>query len=160
KIAGGWNLHQASRGMELDFFVLFSSVTSLLGSPGQGNYAAANAYLDALAAHRQSSGLPGLSLNWGAWAGGGMAAQQTVGRRLAARGLTPLGPERALEIFGHAIRERAAGSLAVLAVDWARFLEGFAEGSEPPIVRELAADRPRSSEDLRKRLLEAPARRR
>ncbi|ETW96824.1 MAG: hypothetical protein ETSY1_25090 [Candidatus Entotheonella factor] len=75
KVAGAWNLHLRTQVMPLDFFVCFSSAASLLGSPGQGNYAAANAFLDALAHERRARGLPGLTINWGPWAEVGMAAR-------------------------------------------------------------------------------------
>ena len=75
KIAGAWRLHQATETMELDFFVRFSSAAAMLGSPGQGNYAAANAFLDALAHQRRAAGLPATSINWGPWSGSGMAAR-------------------------------------------------------------------------------------
>ena len=68
KVMGGWLLHRLLEDAPLDFFVLFSSAGSLLGQPGQGNYAAANAFLDALAHHRRAQGRPALSVNWGAWA--------------------------------------------------------------------------------------------
>src|SRR5690606_98346 len=73
KVAGGWNLHCATLGLELDHFVLFSSVAAVLGGPGQGSYAAANAFLGALALHRSRQGLSALAVDWGAWAGEGMA---------------------------------------------------------------------------------------
>ena len=73
KMMGGWLLHRLLEDAPLDFFVLFSSAGSLLGQPGQGNYAAANAFLDALAHHRKAQGRPALSVNWGAWADLGFA---------------------------------------------------------------------------------------
>ena len=80
---GAWNLAELTRGKELDFFVMFSSAASLLGSPGQGNYAAANAYLDGLAAARERRGEVGLSINWGAWGEVGLAAHEHVASTLS-----------------------------------------------------------------------------
>lgn len=75
KVNGAWYLHEATAHLDLDFFVLYSSAVSVLGSPGQGNYAAASAFLDAMAWYRQSLGLPALSINWGPWAEVGLAAE-------------------------------------------------------------------------------------
>ena len=80
---GGWLLGRLLKDDPLDFFVLFSSAGSLLGQPGQGNYAAANAFLDALAHHRRAMGKPALSVNWGAWSGLGFA--ETAGGKRASR---------------------------------------------------------------------------
>ncbi|MBZ5859380.1 type I polyketide synthase [Flavihumibacter profundi] len=77
KVNGTWNLHQATVNVPLDFFVLFSSVVSVLGSPGQGNYAAASSFLDAMAYYRRNMGLPAISINWGPWAEVGLAAEAT-----------------------------------------------------------------------------------
>src|SRR5262249_52513654 len=74
KVMGTWVLHQLTQSMQLDFFVAFSSIASIWGAKDQGHYAAANHFLDAMAYHRRSLGLPAMSLNWGPWAGGGMAS--------------------------------------------------------------------------------------
>ncbi len=93
KVHGAWNLHELTRDDRLDLFVLFSSAAALLGSPGQGNYAAANAFLDALAHHRRWEKLPALSVNWGSWAEVGMAARlsETEGQRWSAAGVGWIG---------------------------------------------------------------------
>jgi hypothetical protein len=98
KMLGAWNLHALTQTTPLDFFVLFSSAASLLGSPGQSNYAAANAFLDALAHHRQALNLPALSINWGPWAMVGLAATQANrGDRLAMLGIESLSPAQGIE---------------------------------------------------------------
>ena len=101
KVQGAWNLHNLSQHESLDFFVMFSSSASLLGAPGQGNYAAANAFLDALASYRRSQGLAGLSINWGPWAEVGMTAKLQLGvrnTRNAADGITCAGGSYADEL--------------------------------------------------------------
>src|SRR6185503_16441592 len=91
KVAAAWDLHVLTRDVALDQFVLFSSAAALLGSPGQGNHAAANAFLDALAHRRRAEGRAATSVNWGAWRDVGMAAaQENRGDRMAAHGLLGL----------------------------------------------------------------------
>ncbi len=85
KADGAWNLHRETLGLDLDFFVMFSSLASLLGNPGQANYAAANASLDGLAHYRRSLRLPGVSVCWGAWAAGGMGNENRLLDRLLER---------------------------------------------------------------------------
>jgi acyl transferase domain-containing protein/acyl carrier protein len=102
KVDGAWHLHELTAGLGLDAFVMFSSVAGTLGSPGQGNYAAANAFLDGLAEHRHTLGLPALSLAWGAWAQEvGMTAEldEADRARLARRGVRPLASEEGLALF-------------------------------------------------------------
>ncbi|HEV2131711.1 MAG TPA: condensation domain-containing protein, partial [Longimicrobiaceae bacterium] len=101
KVRGGWLLHRLLQGAPLDFFVLFSSAASLIGSAGQGNYAAANAFLDALAHCRRREGLPALSLNWGPWSEVGMAARADLEERRARTGMGTIPPRKGVELFGH-----------------------------------------------------------
>jgi len=81
KIDGAWNLHRLTEDLALDFFVLFSSISAPLGAPGQGNYAAANSFLDALAAHRHSINLPATAIDWGRWSETGMATRGEAAKR-------------------------------------------------------------------------------
>ncbi|WP_338864527.1 type I polyketide synthase [Myxococcus stipitatus] len=119
KVQGAWNLHVLSEGLPLDFFVCFSSAASLLGTPGQANYVAANAFLDGLAHLRHARGLPALTVNWGSWAETGMAARlaSTMGGTSGAMGFESIPVERGLDIL-----ERLMGgpgvSLGVFPVDW------------------------------------------
>ena len=137
KVQGAWNLHQCTVGHPLDFFVCFSSIASLLGSPGQGNYVAANAFLDALAQHRRALGLPGLSINWGPWAGSGMAAQLDPQHRerLERTGLRAIQPTRGLQVFGEMLG-RADAQVAVAVMDWEQFLAQLPTGP-PPLLKAL-----------------------
>lgn len=123
KAAGAWHLHQMTQTMPLDHFVCFSSVAALLGSTGQGNYAAANAFLDALAHHRRALGLPGLSINWGSWAEVGMAARlgERDLHRLAGYGIRLIAPEQGVAAMDLLLRDNATQA-AVLAVDWDKWL--------------------------------------
>ena len=104
KVWGAWYLHQGTRDLPLDFFVFFSSAAALLGTPGQGTYAAANAFLDALAQVRRQAGLAATSINWSAWSGAGMAANLTDEHpTLRQWGLRTLPPSAALEVLDRAI---------------------------------------------------------
>jgi len=110
KADAAWHLHELTKDLDLQAFVLFSSAAGTIGSPGQGNYAAANAFLDALAAHRCARGLPGISMAWGLWEKasamtGGLS--ETDRSRMARSGLHALSSEQGLELFDGALgRER------------------------------------------------------
>ena len=122
KFGGAWNLDRLTRADVLDWFVMFSSAASLVGAPGQANYAAANTMLDVIAQERRRSGRPGLSVNWGPWGQVGLAASQSMKERLAASGLTPLTTHEALAALETAMGADTA-QLGIVAADWTRLLE-------------------------------------
>ena len=125
----------------MDWFVLFSSAAALLGSPGQGNYAAANAFLDALAHHRRWQRLPALSVNWGSWAEVGMAARliETEGHRWSAAGVGWIEPDRGLHTLEHLMLEDRTQA-GVLPIDWPKFFAHIPAGSEPAWLAEIARE--------------------
>jgi len=139
KVTGGWLLHKLLHAAPLDFFVLFSSAAALLGSAGQGNYAAANAFLDALAHHRRAHGQPALSINWGPWAEAGMAAHATRDRRerLARQGMGSIPTEQGLELFGQLLRH-ASGQIGVMPINWSQMFEAYPELRTSPFLTHLA----------------------
>jgi acyl carrier protein len=162
KADAAWHLHQLTVGADLEGFVLFSSTSAAIGGGGQGNYAAANAFLDGLASYRRSRGLTAVSMAWGMWAGdGGMAGRLSEGYRtkIARGGMAALTAEKGLALLDAALnrdeallvaalldvagmRAQAAGGMAVPAL-W----RGLAGGS----ARSLAAAA-RPAEPLRQRL--------
>lgn len=163
KVGGAIHLHELTLASPLDFFVMFSSAASVLGSPGQANYAAANAFLDALAHERRRRGLPALAINWGAWADVGMAADldRAKGNRRETAGVERIDIERGLAAFGRLL-ETDEPQVAVLPIDWKKLLESLPPGMEPAWLESIAAanrapktDDPRSN--LKARLAELTA---
>ncbi|MFI9162278.1 type I polyketide synthase [Kitasatospora aureofaciens] len=145
KAESAWNLHELTADAGLSAFVLFSSAAGTLGSPGQANYAAANAFLDALAGHRRARGLPGLSLAWGLWdVDGGMAGRLGAdGRaRLVRGGLAAMDLTEALDLFDGAL-EHGGPLLVPARLDLAALRARAEQGALPEIVeRLLPAGRP------------------
>ena len=162
KMLGAWHLHRATATRDLDMFVLFSSVAGVLGNPGQANHAAANAFLDQLAAHRRALGLPGQAIAWGAWSEIGEAEEQRerMTRRSASGGIEWITPQQGLRAFDRLVREDATTSV-VLARDWVAFGESLETRS--PLLEDVLTDGAddvddaASAEDLLSRLRAAPA---
>jgi NADPH:quinone reductase-like Zn-dependent oxidoreductase/NADP-dependent 3-hydroxy acid dehydrogenase YdfG/acyl carrier protein len=132
KALGAWHLHRLTRDDDLEFFVVYSSGSSVLGSPGQANYAAANAVLDGLVAHRKAQGLPATSVNWGPWAQGGMASSEAARANLGAQGLIPLEPTAALNALSEIIAQ-GIGQATVIKANWQRAAK-LLGGTRPPIL--------------------------
>jgi len=138
KVQGAWYLHQQSCDRALDFFVCFSSVASLLGSPGQGNYAAGNAFMDALVHYRRGLGLAGQSINWGPWAEAGMAANDLTLGRLANLGMGALSGNEGLQIFQALLHANGARApqVGVVPIDWPTLYQNF-PGAKAPFFAQL-----------------------
>ncbi|MER7845467.1 type I polyketide synthase [Kitasatospora sp. NPDC096077] len=136
KVDAVWRLHELTRDHDLAAFVTFSSIAGIMGSPGQGNYAAANAFLDTLIDHRRSLGLAGTSLAWGPWAqDAGMTSElsETDMRRMQSGGIPPLSVEQGLDLF-----EAALGSVEPLVVPMGLATGGMRpQGDVPPLFRGL-----------------------
>jgi epothilone polyketide synthase D len=139
KVQGAWNLHEATieRGIELDFFVLYASAASILGSPGQGNYAAANAFLDALAHDRRARGLPGLSIDWGPFSQVGLAAAQADrGERLAAMGFRHITPAEGNQVLG-ALLDGSLAQVGIMPMDVERVAASIHRIATAPYFSEV-----------------------
>ena len=159
KARGAWVLHEATQGLELDCFVLFSSATSLMGNPGQSSYVAANAFLDALASQRHAHGLPATAINWGAIGDVGMLAADNA----ATRGLERAGVYRIPVASAMAALPRVIGldapAVAVMDVDWAKWTAVFPVVKNLPRFSVLAAEdaSANAGADYRTALLALPA---
>ncbi len=137
KAQGAWLLHEGTLGLDLDCFVLFSSVSSVFGSPAQGNYAAANAFLDALAHHRHALGLPALAINWGALGGEGYVARnERVAEYLSRLGLAPLTPDELIMLLEAFLSAGAAQAMG-LRVDWSKWEKSFRGLQDSPLLENV-----------------------
>ena len=157
KVDAALALHELTADLDLSGFVLFSSVAGVLGGPGQGNYAAANSFLDALATSRRAAGLPATSIAWGLWAGGGMGGELGEADlvRIRQSGFAPLAAEQGLELLDSALECDRPAVLGV-RLDPAA-LRGLASlGVLPPVLGRAGA---RSETGSRGQLPRPPARR-
>jgi len=169
KVAGAWLLDRLTRIDQLDWFVSFSSVAAVLGSPGQANHAAANALLDALAHERSARGLPSFSVNWGAWSEIGAAAGKSVASRIADLGLMALTPAQGLAALQRVL-EGETKQVAVAPIDWSRYLARLPGAATPFLAEFTGADGTKAGQEatatqvtqpaLRSELADAPPGRR
>jgi acyl carrier protein len=136
KVYGAWNLHKVTESYSLDFFVLFSSAASLLGAPGEGNHAAANAFLDGLAYYRRALGLPALSINWGAWSEIGSVERYHAGERIIEQGMDTFSPVQGLKILERLLGQNAI-QVGVMSVRWENFILHFGGTGEALFLSDL-----------------------
>jgi acyl transferase domain-containing protein/NADPH:quinone reductase-like Zn-dependent oxidoreductase len=148
KVAGVLNMLSLADEASPDFFVMFSGGAAMLGSPGQANYAAANAFLDACAWHRFRHAKPGLAIDWSAWGQAGMAAQlgERDRRRFAERGMAEIPPARGAAAFTYLALRAPAPQVGVLPIDWPRYAEAV-PAARPllSLLLEPAADEARQA---------------
>jgi hypothetical protein len=164
KVRGAWYLHRHTAGIELDFFVLFSAMASLVGSAGQSNYVVANAFLDALAGYRRHHGRPALSVSWGPWAEVGMAVRAGLLGRLASMGFHGLPADQALDALAPLVTD-APPHVGLAKVDPRRFPAALARrtpytllaGLLPAAPDEREAARTAPVEGLTRLLAQEPA---
>jgi myxalamid-type polyketide synthase MxaB len=158
KVIGAWNLHLITADEPLEFFVLFSAAASLFGGVGVGNYVAANAFVDALAHHRKLRGLPGVSINWGPWAGTGMAEAVDDTRRAqwAAWGLDVLNPETALAAMDYILEVHPDSQIGVFQADWTKVRALSEQTGQPAflarVLRTETSPRPGRDHNFRQQL--------
>lgn len=140
KVSGAWNLHCLTKDISLDFFICFSSAAAITGTLGQGNYIAANTFLDALAHHRQSLGLPALSVNWGAWAEVGMATNlsQTQQQRLASQGIDLIQVPDGFRVLSQLATQKTPQIAVMPMTDWSKWLAGLQ--TVPGFYKALVSD--------------------
>ncbi|MDQ3021354.1 MAG: SDR family NAD(P)-dependent oxidoreductase [Bacteroidota bacterium] len=122
KILGALYLHELTKKMDLDFFVMYSSVASMLGSAGQANHSAANAFLDSLAHHRKNKNLHTLSINWGVWSEIGSAAAKGADKQEKIAGISSINPEQGIRALEKAMKLDSA-QIGIVPIDWSKYSE-------------------------------------
>ncbi|HEY3999339.1 MAG TPA: SDR family NAD(P)-dependent oxidoreductase, partial [Candidatus Xenobia bacterium] len=157
KIMGAWHLHELTQDQPLDFFVMYSSATALLGSPGQATYSAANAFLDALAESRRRAGRPGLSVGWGPFSQVGMAAQAHRGDRLGQRGMESITPEQGLEALAWLLASPVA-HCGVVPINIRHWMEFYPQTAGSSLLSRLKEESGRvaGGGEFRQKLLALP----
>ncbi|PSF39268.1 beta-ketoacyl synthase [Aphanothece hegewaldii CCALA 016] len=149
KVQGTWNLHQLTKDEPLDFFILFSSAASSIGSPGQGNYAAANSFLDAIAHYRHAQNLPATSINWGILSDG-MATHS----RVAVKGLNPILTKDALNVLPQLLNSTQIG---VISANWDTISQQFPNFTESPYFQDILTSVSKPSKKTSRGLVTEPS---
>ena len=138
KVDGTRHLDELTAANQLDHFVMYSSIASLLGSPGQANHSAANAYMDAVAHRRSATGQAALSINWGAWSEVGAAADRGVNEGAALQGIGVMSPAKGLEVLDRLMHE-GAPQVGVTPVQWPLLLLRYRAQGAPPYLADMVA---------------------
>jgi acyl transferase domain-containing protein/acyl carrier protein len=159
KIDGAWNLHRATLNAPLDFFVLFSSASTVFGNPGQANYATANAFLDGLARFRRAQGMTGLSIDWGIWSGVGGVTVNQRDAAINAEGVGTISAEEGLDALERLLSQ-SAPQVVVMPIRWPEFLNRIGESRFVDDFRQGGAKNAESSPPFIDTLSRAPVRER
>ncbi|WP_371357690.1 type I polyketide synthase [Hydrocoleum sp. CS-953] len=155
KVTGTWHLHQNTKDLSLDFFICFSSMAAMVGNAGQGNYAAANAFMDAIAHYRRGQRLPGLSINWGAWTAGGMAARLAGGHqnRIQGSGVMAIEPQQGMQAL-ELLLSGASSQVGVLPVNWSEFFRQMPMAQKMPLLSGFVSSAVSAPETKETKILE------
>jgi phthiocerol/phenolphthiocerol synthesis type-I polyketide synthase C len=142
KIKGAWNLHRATEHLNLDIFVLFSSIASMVGSGGQANHTVANTFLDNLALYRRRRGLSGCSINWGVWSETGTVVRRNLMGRFTSAGIYGLSTAQGLRAFEYILSENPV-QLGVFRIDWDTYSVAKQRVQPDALLSELITDQPK-----------------
>lgn len=145
KTVGAWNIHNLTKDIALDWFVMFSSMSSLLGFAGQTNYVCANSFLDSLAYYRRANNLPALAINWGTWAHVGGATTAAVTENMKLLGVNLLPPDLGLQALEYLVQAQATQA-AVFQINWSKYLQQFPSQSYPVLLSKQAKGSPTSDQ--------------